>query len=109
MPPLLSAETQVARAQDIRFQLSGKHVSYSELSAASDETGQDGGFCAGSEYGVLHIRRPQTFCSIQILQRLYGMDQSSLRWRLCIKQRHLKKVMAFGFKPKCMLLLQFMK
>ena len=40
MPPLLSAETQVARAQDIRFQLSGKHVSYSELSAAVMKLGR---------------------------------------------------------------------
>ena len=32
----------------------------------------------------------------------YRMDQSSWRWRLCIKQRQLKKVMAFGLVPKCM-------
>ena len=105
---MLSAETQVARAQDIRFQLSGKHVSYSELSAAVMKLGRMEAFVRVQNMEFFILEDHRHFAPFKPYKD-YRMDQSSWRWRLCIKQRHLKKVMAFGFKPKCMLLLQFMK
>ena len=91
----------MARAQDIRFQLSGKHVSYSELSAVVMKLGRMEAFVRLQNMEFFILEDHRHFAPFKPYKD-YRMDQSSWRWRLCIKQRQLKKVMAFGLVPKCM-------